>query len=103
MLERTAQEWVDLLQEHGIPCGRIRSVGEVCEDPQTKARDMVVSLNHPKAGPIRVTGVPIKLSETPGEVKTPPPVLGQHTGEVLADWLKLSAPEIEALAAAGAF
>lgn len=103
MLERTAQEWVDVLQKHGIPCGRIQTVGEVCESPQIKGREMVVRLNHPKAGPIRVTGVPIKLSETPGAVESPPPLLGEHTDEILSDWLGVSPSELESLRGARAF
>lgn len=97
MLHKTAQEWIDTLRTAGIPCGRIQSVGEVCESPQVQARDMVVPLEHPQAGPIRVTGVPIKLSDTPGAVSTPPPRLGEHTAQVLHDWLQLPASEVEAL------
>jgi crotonobetainyl-CoA:carnitine CoA-transferase CaiB-like acyl-CoA transferase len=58
---------------------------------------MIVDLEHPKAGPIRVTGLPLKLSDTPGEIHSPPPLLGQHTEEVLADWLKIGASEVEGL------
>jgi crotonobetainyl-CoA:carnitine CoA-transferase CaiB-like acyl-CoA transferase len=97
MLERTTQEWIDVLRQNRLPCGPIQTVGQVCEDPQVLARDMIVSLNHPKAGPIRVTGLPLKLSDTPGEVYAPPPMLGQHTSEVLQDWLGLGASEVEAL------
>lgn len=97
MLQKTMREWIDILQQHGIPCGPIQSVGQVCNDPQVLARDMVVSLNHPKAGPIRVTGIPIKLSETPGAVHSPPPLLGEHSAAVLHDWLQLGAAEVEPL------
>jgi crotonobetainyl-CoA:carnitine CoA-transferase CaiB-like acyl-CoA transferase len=103
MLQKTAQEWIDILRAHGIPCGRIQSVQEVCESPQIQARDMVVSLEHPKAGSIRVTGVPIKLSDTPGAVTAPPPMLGEHTAQVLTDWLQISAGEIDNFRRAGAF
>jgi crotonobetainyl-CoA:carnitine CoA-transferase CaiB-like acyl-CoA transferase len=97
MLERTTQEWIDVLRQNRLPCGPIQTVGQVCEDPQVLAREMIVSLNHPKAGSIRVTGLPIKLSHTPGEVYAPPPMLGQHTFEVLQDWLGLGDGEVEAL------
>ncbi len=97
MKQRTTEEWIAALRERGIPSGRIQSVQEVCEHPQTRAREMVVELEHPKAGPIRVTGVPIKLSETPGAVASPPPVLGEHTAEVLSDWLGMSAADVEQL------
>jgi CoA:oxalate CoA-transferase len=97
MMERTMQEWIDVLRKNRLPCGPIQTVGQVCEDPQVLARDMIVSLDHPKAGPIRVTGLPIKLSETPGAVHSPPPLLGQHTFEVLQDWLAIGAGDAEAL------
>lgn len=97
MLEKTQQEWIDALRGAGLPCGPIRTVGQACDDPQVLARDMVVGLEHPKAGPIRVTGLPLKLSETPGEIHSPPPLLGQHTEAVLADWLKIGASEVEEL------
>ena len=102
MQQKTGQAWIEILLKHGIPCGRIQSVGEVCDSPQVQARDMVVPLEHAKAGPIRVTGVPIKLSDTPGEVVTPPPILGEHTTDVLADWLQVSSAEVESLRQDGA-
>lgn len=94
---RTAGEWIEILRAAGVPSGRIQSVADVCEHPQTAARQMVVGLDHPRAGPIRVTGVPIRLSDTPGEVRSPPPVLGEHTAQVLSDWLGMSDEEISAL------
>jgi crotonobetainyl-CoA:carnitine CoA-transferase CaiB-like acyl-CoA transferase len=97
MAERTGAEWIETLRSAGVPAGRIDSVRDVCEHPQVIARDMVVELEHPEAGPIRVTGVPIKLSETPGAVDSPPPVLGQHTEDVLADWLGMSDVEVAEL------
>lgn len=97
ILQKTTQEWIDQLRQNGLPCGPIQTVGQVCEDPQVIARDMIVPLDHPTAGPIRVTGVPIKLSDTPGEVHSAPPTLGQHTTEVLGDWLQINATEAEAL------
>ncbi len=97
MRQRTTGEWLAGLRAHGIPAGRIQSVQEVCEHPQTRAREMVVPLDHPKAGPIRVTGVPIKLSETPGGIELPPPVLGEHTDGILTDWLGLADLDIAQL------
>jgi crotonobetainyl-CoA:carnitine CoA-transferase CaiB-like acyl-CoA transferase len=97
ILQQTTQEWIEQLRQNGLPCGPIQTVGQVCEDPQVIARDMIVSLDHPTAGSIRVTGVPIKLSDTPGEVHSAPPTLGQHTTEVLGDWLQINATEAAAL------
>lgn len=102
MLQKTTQEWIDVLREHGLPCGPIQSVGQACEDPQVLARDMVVPLHHPQAGSMRVTGVPIKLSETPGAIHSPPPLLGEHTATVLHDWLQISAAEVDVLRQEGA-
>lgn len=99
--QRTVREWIELLEAEGVPCGPINSIGDMLADPQTKARDMVVELQHPKAGRTRALGLPIKLSATPGAVKRPAPTYGQHTREVLAEF-GFSAGEIEALVATGA-
>ncbi len=99
--QKTTQEWIETLRPHGIPCGRIQSVKEVCDHPQVLAREMAIELEHPKAGPIRVTGVPIKLSDTPGAIYSPPPVLGEHTAEVMSDWLHMSTAEVDNLCQAG--
>ena len=68
----------------GIPSNPINTVDEVIEDPQIKAREMVYELIHPEYGPLRVLGIPIKLSETPGALETAPPRFGEHNREVLA-------------------
>ena len=71
------------LTEAGVPSGAVRSVTEALADPQLEAREMVVPLDHLTAGPIRVLGTPLKLSDTPASVRTPPPALGQHTVQIL--------------------
>lgn len=101
ILQKTQQEWIEILRQAGLPCGPIQTVGQVCEDPQILARNMVVPLEHPAAGPIKVTGIPMKLSDTPGEIHSAPPTLGQHTSEVLQDWLRMNATDIETLQQAG--
>ena len=97
IMEKTTDEWIEQLRAVGLPCGPIQTVGQVCEDPQVLARDMIVPLDHPKAGPMKVTGIPIKLSDTPGDIHSPPPTLGQHTTEVLQDWLQINATETATL------
>ena len=92
---RSTAEWISLLEKAGIPAGPIFTVEEVLEHEQTKAREMVVAMEHPKAGRIRLTGIPIKLSDTPGKIKTPPPVAGQHTEEILRNVLGYSKEKIE--------
>ncbi|MBI2526871.1 MAG: CoA transferase [Candidatus Rokubacteria bacterium] len=99
---RTAAEWLQRLDRAGVPAGRIKSVAEVCESPHLKARGMAVTLAHPKAGPVTVMGVPIRLHGTPGSTSTPPPLLGQHTEEILTKVLRLPRARIEQLRAGGA-
>lgn len=73
------------LTRAGVPCGAVRSVNEALADPQLAAREMIVPLEHVTAGAIRVLGTPLKLSDTPATVRTPPPALGQHTESVLRE------------------
>ena len=93
---RTTAEWVDRLLAAGVPAGPIYAMPEVMEDPQVRHREMVVELEHPRAGRIRVNGVPVKLSDTPGAVTGPPPMLGEHSEAVLRE-LGCPAEEIAAL------
>jgi len=95
------QELLAALEAAGVPCGPINSIADMAADPQTLAREMVVELEHPRAGRTRALGLPVKLSRTPGRVSRPAPLLGQHTREVLAEF-GFSQPEIEALVASGA-
>jgi crotonobetainyl-CoA:carnitine CoA-transferase CaiB-like acyl-CoA transferase len=93
---------VESLKREGVPCGGVRSIAEALSDPQIAARAMVQTVSHQLAGPIRVLGIPTKLSDSPGAVRTPPPVLGEHTAAVLELDLGLSRIEIDRLASAGA-
>jgi crotonobetainyl-CoA:carnitine CoA-transferase CaiB-like acyl-CoA transferase len=83
--DRTRAEWLEALTRAGVPCGSVRSIGETLMDPQLEAREMIAELEHAAAGAIRTLGVPIKLSDTPGMVRTPPPRLGEHTHPVLRE------------------
>lgn len=93
----TRDELVRRLTEAGVPSGSVRSIAEVLEDPQIAARGMVVPLAHPTAGDIAVLGTPLKMSATPGDVRTPPPLLGEHTDAILANDVGLNREEIERL------
>ena len=93
---RPRDQWLSALKQAGVPCGAVRDLAQVLADPQLAARMMVLPMTHPTAGPIQVLGVPIKLGDTPGSVRTPPPVLGQHTHAVLAE-LGYDADQISAL------
>ncbi len=99
---RPVDEWIARLQAAGIPAGRVHSVPQALDDPQIRARDMVVELPHPTIGPIRVPGIPIKLSDTPGAVRLPPPRLGEHTDSILRDLLGMDMAAIGTLREAGA-
>jgi CoA:oxalate CoA-transferase len=72
-------------------------VDKVVKDPQVLAREMLVDIQDPKAGPITVAGFPIKLSATPGRAQGPAPGLGEHTEAVLAEWLHVSASAVARL------
>jgi crotonobetainyl-CoA:carnitine CoA-transferase CaiB-like acyl-CoA transferase len=98
---RSADDWLKRFEEVGVPAGRIRTVAEVCESPHLKARGMIVTLPHPKAGQLRVLGVPVRLHATPGKAATAPPLLGQHTERVLRGVLGLKRAQVTRLRAAG--
>jgi len=84
---RTAgtETWLHKLAAAGIPCGRINSVAQALSAPHTVAREMVRTVQHPTAGAVRMLGIPVRFSDTPASIRTPPPTLGQHTTEVLEE------------------
>jgi crotonobetainyl-CoA:carnitine CoA-transferase CaiB-like acyl-CoA transferase len=81
--------------------GAINTIPQVVEHPQVKARGALVEMAHPRAGTVRMVGAPVRLSETPGSVRTPAPLLGEHTEAVLRERLGLGSAEIETLRAGG--
>ena len=85
------------LREIGIPCGPVNDVPAVLADPQVLARGMVQTVHHPITGDIRVVGPVPKLSDTPAQVRLPPPLLGEHTRSVLQTWLDYSKDKIDEL------
>ncbi len=98
--KKTTDEWIKLLGQEGIPCGRIRRVGEVLESENTKAREMMVEVEDPARGKMKLLGIPVKLSNTPGDIRLTPPLLGQHTEEVLKE-LGYSEEEVKELKSKG--
>ena len=95
--KKTTKQWQDILDEAGVPNGPINTIDKVIEDEQVNARDMIVEIEHPVAGKVKMPGVAIKMSETQGRVHSPAPLLGQHTDEILKNFLGYSEEEIEKL------
>ena len=99
--DKTSREWLDALDAAGVPAGPVFDIDEMLAYEQTKARDMVVETQHPRAGPTKAIGFPIKFGDTPGGVVRPAPMFGQHTREVCRE-AGFSEAEIDAMLAAGA-
>jgi crotonobetainyl-CoA:carnitine CoA-transferase CaiB-like acyl-CoA transferase len=97
---RTRADWLAALEAAKVPCGPINDLGDVFADPQVRSRAMTTTVEHPLAGPLELVSSPIKLSGTPVAVRRPPPLLGEHTEEVLAE-IGLDAAAVRALRAQG--
>jgi len=95
------QYWIERLKAAGVPCGSVRDLRELFDDPQLEAREMIARVEHAAVGMLRTLGVNVKLSRTPGSVRTAPPTLGQHTDAVLRGDLGLSADDVDALRQSG--
>ena len=101
-LTRSYEEWEKILVGNGVPMGAINNLAEVVAHPQVAARGALVESEHPAAGRMKMVGPPIRLSVTPGDVRSPSPTLGQHTEEILREVLALGDAELAALRKAGA-
>lgn len=95
--KRTTKEWSDIFDEAGIPYSPVNTMKDICEDPHIRHRNMIVEIDQPGIGPMKIAGSPFRLSETPGEVFSPAPMLGEHTEEVLRDILGYSPEDIATL------
>jgi crotonobetainyl-CoA:carnitine CoA-transferase CaiB-like acyl-CoA transferase len=82
-LTKTANDWLSLLEAAGIPCGLINTLDSVFSMPQVEAREMLVHMDHPEIGDLRLVGSPLKFGDTPVDYRLPPPRLGEHTEEVV--------------------
>eukprot|EP01116_Phalansterium_solitarium_P006138 TRINITY_DN18443_c0_g1_i1.p1 TRINITY_DN18443_c0_g1~~TRINITY_DN18443_c0_g1_i1.p1 ORF type:complete len:491 (-),score=130.88 TRINITY_DN18443_c0_g1_i1:329-1801(-) len=99
--KRNTSEWVELLESAQVPCGPVNSMAQVFSDPQVLHRKMVEEVDHPTAGRIKLAGIPVKFSGTPGSIRLPPPLLGQHTADVLRSLLGYSDADLVRLRAEG--
>lgn len=97
MRERKTDEWIESLEKIGVPCGPINTIDKVVNHPQVQARDMITKVIHEITGAVEVPGLPIKLSDSPGDVDAPAPSLGEHTYEVLTKLLDISPDEVKQL------
>jgi crotonobetainyl-CoA:carnitine CoA-transferase CaiB-like acyl-CoA transferase len=98
---RPSAEWIREFEAAGVPVGPVNRIGDMLADPQVAAREMVLEVDHPRAGRVKTLGTPVKFSDTPGSVRRPAPLLGEHTREVLGE-LGYTPQEIEALQREGA-
>ena len=96
-LQRGNDSWFQLLTDAEVPCAPVQSIDQVFQAPQVLHRDMLMEVEHPTAGKVRMAGIPVKFSVTPSSVRMPPPLLGEHNSAVLKNWLGMSADAIEEL------
>ncbi|HEX6437082.1 MAG TPA: CoA transferase [Candidatus Binatia bacterium] len=93
-LQRRNDAWFKLLTDAEVPCSPVQTVDQVFQAPQVLQRDMLIEVDHPTAGKVRMAGIPVKFSVTPATVRLPPPLLGEHNETILKSWLGLSADSI---------
>jgi crotonobetainyl-CoA:carnitine CoA-transferase CaiB-like acyl-CoA transferase len=98
-VQRTTDEWVAAMEAAGVPCGPINTLDRVFADPHVQARGTRIEMAHPLAKAVPLVANPIRLSESPVQYRQAPPTLGQHTEQVLVDWLEVSVADIDALRA----
>lgn len=95
MIKKTTGYWQQVLDSYGIPCSPINTIDEVVNNPQVKARDMIIDVDHKTAGKTQIPGIPVKMSRTPGMIKKTSPLLGENTKEILQEYVGLNCSEIE--------
>ena len=103
LVQQPTSHWLNLFEQNGIPASPVNDIRQVFDDPQVAARDMKIQMPHPDAGKagIELIGNPVKFSKTPVSYRRPPPKLGQHTEEVLKEYLNLDQSVLDAFQAQG--
>jgi crotonobetainyl-CoA:carnitine CoA-transferase CaiB-like acyl-CoA transferase len=96
-MTRTTADWLAALNQADIPCAPVQTIDQVFAAPQVLHRNMLVEIDHPTAGRLKMAGIPVKFSATPASVRLPPPLLGEHNDDVLSSWLGIKAEEIDQL------
>jgi crotonobetainyl-CoA:carnitine CoA-transferase CaiB-like acyl-CoA transferase len=94
---RDTVDWLGILSDAGLPCGPVNTIDRVFADAQVLHRRMLLEVEHPTAGTVRMAGMPVKFSATPATLRLPPPLLGQHSEAVLQAWLSTPPADIEDL------
>ena len=100
--KETVEHWKIVLEEARVPYGPVNTLEQVFEDPHVQAREMVRHVDHPTIGSVPLLAPPVRFNGKQSEIRMPPPLLGQHTDEILCSVLQLSPEEIESLRADGA-
>jgi crotonobetainyl-CoA:carnitine CoA-transferase CaiB-like acyl-CoA transferase len=95
--QKTCKQWLEIFSKESIPAAPINTIDEVFADPQVLHRQMLVEINHPTIGKLKMTGLPVKYSDTKPSIRFAPPLLGQHTGEILKDLLGYTDEQIKQL------
>jgi crotonobetainyl-CoA:carnitine CoA-transferase CaiB-like acyl-CoA transferase len=101
MRSRTTEEWIELLDRHRVMCGPVNNIEQVVKDPHINEREMIVEVEHPRLGRLKVVGTPMRFSRTPCRIEKASPELGEHTDEILSAWAGFSKEEIQELKEAG--
>jgi succinate--hydroxymethylglutarate CoA-transferase len=98
---KTTEAWLQVLEGKGMPYAAVNDIQTTLNHEHTKARNMVVEMEHDTCGPIKMVNTPVKYSESQPGIRTPPPLLGQHTEEILEQFLKLGENDIASLKSKG--
>lgn len=93
--------WLSILESAGVPCGPINAIDQLMVDPQVQARGMVIDVPHPTAGAVKMVASPLKIPTAPVDVRLPPPILGEHTSQVLYELIGMDAGAVDALRKSG--